>query len=63
MKKLILKPNFSTNFSRDVISGEQLNRLRDKVISDLKTDGVAVVPEWCEVYIIDDFMEEHNETN
>lgn len=48
MKKVILKiTSFNINF-------ETRRALREKVVEQLNTDGVAIVPEWCDVIVLDD---------
>lgn len=48
MKKVILKVN---NFNVNI---ETRRALRETVVKQLNTDGVAIVPEWCDVIVLDD---------
>lgn len=36
---------------------ETRRALRDKVVEQLNTDGVAIVPQWCDVIVVDDNAE------
>ena len=47
MKVILKVTGFNINF-------ETRRALRDKVVEQLNTDGVAIVPEWCDVIVLDD---------